>query len=217
MSSGVITLLHHYSCCPSSASWNSGRVQHGSYWKMLSSKKIKESFPGPTMMTWWNVCNKPPFISNRTPDPAKQDFHHAHVLDHSKTCSSGPGFWDQNQGRFLLRKMLSGKAVDPTPHQNHWPASSVVANTNKMRLKKAWNCIIHTEYLSQLVNSAAHVAGAAETDVVRATMVWHLRNALLESRPGKEPPRQLLVVLVLEVALWNSSKQSQNMPTFTTT
>ena len=45
--------LHCYTfirCCPSWASWNSGRVQHGSYWKMLSSKTFKESFPGPTMI-----------------------------------------------------------------------------------------------------------------------------------------------------------------------
>jgi len=69
-----------------------------------------------------------------------------------------------------LRKMLSGKAVDPTPHQKSL-AARVVANTNKNDIKKAWNCTINTEYLSQLVDSAAHVAGAAETDVVRATMV----------------------------------------------
>ncbi len=90
--------------CPSSASWNSGRLQHGSYWKMLSS----------TFNIWANHGECQPFLWLR---PSKQDFHHAHVLDHSKTCPAQTSrtkiCWTTAQA--VLSKMLSGKAVDPTP------------------------------------------------------------------------------------------------------
>ena len=132
----------------------------GTAWIVLKDAVLKKNqgiFSWANHDDMMNVCNKPPSISSRTPDPASRISTMPMFWITAKPVELGSRLWvtrdfeettTKIKGGFL-RKMLSGKAVDPTPHKII--ASVSLWTQQKWYQKKAWNCTINTQYLVNLL------------------------------------------------------------------